>query len=59
MKLRYVGPHDAVEVALPNGATTVVARGGEADFASEVGKSLAAQGDEHWQAPKTEKKKGA
>lgn len=48
MQLVYNGPHDAVEVVLPNGATTTVARDGSADFPSNVALSLLKQGKDNW-----------
>lgn len=60
MQLVYNGPHDAVEVVLPNGATTTVARGGSADFPSDVAGSLLEQGEDNWRKKRNgnEKKEG-
>ena len=43
MKLRYSGPHDAVDVVLPDGSTVEVARGASADFDKETAESLLEQ----------------
>ena len=51
MKVTYVGPHDAVEVA----GVGVVVRGADVDVDDALGKSLCVQGD-NW-APVTAKKK--
>lgn len=45
MKLAYYGPHDAVEVVLPDGSVVTVVRGGNHDFPPETAKSLVEQGD--------------
>jgi pyruvate/2-oxoglutarate dehydrogenase complex dihydrolipoamide acyltransferase (E2) component len=50
MKLVYTGPHDAVDVVLPNGASQIVPYGGQGDFPKQVAESLLEQGDEHWVA---------
>jgi len=49
MKIKYVGPHDAVEVA-----GQVVKQGESAEFPAEIAKSLLEQ-DTNWQ-PVTAKK---
>lgn len=43
MKLVYVGPHDGVEVEMPDGSLVPVLNGAVADFPEEVAKSLLTQ----------------
>lgn len=50
MKVRYPGPHDAVEFAIPSGTTetiAVVERNGVVDVPESLGVQLVAQG---WRA---------
>ena len=42
-KLTYMGPHDAVEVDLPDGSSVVAERGKAVELPDEVAKSLALQ----------------
>jgi hypothetical protein len=48
MQVQYVGPHDAVDVPLPNGQTATVARGEKANITKEVAEGLLLQGEDHW-----------
>lgn len=55
-RLVYDGPHDGVEVVMPDGRRLTVMRGGEEEFPKQVADDLVAQGT--WapaKAPKTEK----
>ncbi len=51
-KLTYVGPHDAVEVDLPNGSSVVAERGKAVDLPDDLAKSLEQQ--DVWVKPKKE-----
>lgn len=57
MKLIYQGPHDGVDVPLPDGRVVTAMHGVPALFPDAIGRSLLAQGV--WQvdepAPKTKK----
>lgn len=57
MKLVYRGPHDAVEVPLPNGGQLVVERDGEAEFPPSLAESLLEQ-ESNWQPAGSGKKGG-
>jgi hypothetical protein len=50
MHLKYIGPHDAVEVVMPDGTIRVVKRLDEYDFPPELSESLAEQKD-NWKRP--------
>lgn len=52
MKLIYIGPHDAVEVELPDGSYVQTAAGEPAEFPEAVAQSLLQQST--WSAAKAE-----
>lgn len=52
MILVYCGPHDGVDVVLPDGSEVTVANGHYHDFADEVASSLLRQGPLYWQVKK-------
>jgi hypothetical protein len=59
MTLRYVGPHDGVDVpVLATGQMITVMRGDTAELPDAVAKGLLEQGDEHWQKAVQPKSKG-
>lgn len=55
MELTYTGPHDRVEVPLPD-TLVEVARGGTIDVPDEIGASLLDQTD-NWQPAKRRNRK--
>jgi len=54
MKLTYVGPHDGVDVPLPDGSEPTVKHGESRDFPEEIAASLLEQGD-NWNETASEK----
>ena len=56
--VKYVGPHEAVTVVLPDGREPVVVRGGALETSDDHAKSLLEQAT-NWEAiPDTKKAKG-
>lgn len=54
MKLMYLGPHDAVEVELPDGSYVPAVNGEPVEFPDGVAKSLLEQATWHEAAPAPE-----
>ena len=48
MRLKYVGPHDAVEVPLPGGGWKIVECFAAEEFPEDVARGLLAYGELHW-----------
>lgn len=57
MDLTYTGPHDRVEVPLPDGRTVEVARGGTIGVPDDMAGSLLDQAS-NWQPAKRRNTKG-
>jgi hypothetical protein len=57
VKLIYSGPHDAVEVELPNGSYVQTVNGEPVEFPEEVAKSLLMQATWSKASPETTTKK--
>lgn len=57
--IRYVGPHDAVDVEQPSTPFGTCGRGKTITVPDDVAESLLEQGPDHWQPATTTKPKEA